>query len=310
MSRWSDHVLARMRTFGRHTLTRLEVIASVCGPGAPRRPGACPTWGHRRRYHLIPLIAILAFAGCAKRYHGEGLVTAVDPAQARVTISHRAIPGYMPAMVMPFRLARPDDGRRVHPGDRVRFELRSAQVRNLRVIGTKQDFPIAAPAHVLKAGDAVPDFELTDQLGRPLRFADLRGRVTAIDFVYTRCPLPDVCPRLSASFAYAARALRDKPVTFVSVTVDPQFDTPAVLNAYAQRYGADSEQWRFLTGDMERIKEVAGWFGLVFWPEENMIAHTVTTAVVDREGRIAALIQGSSFRPAELRDLIESTLDW
>jgi protein SCO1/2 len=215
----------------------------------------------------------------------------------------------MPAMVMPFRFARPGDARDVHPGDRVRFEVRSSVVSKIHVIRTKQEFPIAAPARVLNIGDVLPDFELTDQLGRTFHSTDLRGRVAAVDFVYTRCPLPDVCPRLSASFAYAAKALQGKPVAFVSITVDPQYDTPGVLNAYAQRYRADSEQWRFLTGGMEQVKEVAGLFGLVFWPEENMIAHTVTTAVIDRDGRLAALVQGSSFRPAELRDLLQSVLN-
>lgn len=254
------------------------------------------------------LCLVIALTGCAKRYKAEGLVTAVDPGQSSVTISHRAIPGYMPAMVMPFRVAKQADARAVHPGDRVRFELRSAKIRKLRVIEAKQDFTIPLPPNRVGVGDRLPEFALTDQLGRTFRSSNLRGRVAAIDFVYTRCPLPDVCPRLSAAFAYAARELREKPVTFVSITVDPQYDTPAILNDYAHRYRADPEQWRFLTGSMEQIRETAGSFGLVFWPEENMIAHTVTTAVVDREGRIAALVQGSTFRPAELRDLILSVL--
>ena len=104
------------------------------------------------------------------------------------------------------------------------------------------------------------------------------------------------------------RELREEPVTFLSVTVDPQYDTPEVLRAYAARYRADNERWRFLTGLKDRVRGVAASFGLAFWPEENMIAHTVTTAVLDREGKIAALIQGSRFRAVELRDLIAAVL--
>lgn len=262
---------------------------------------------HSARHSLVPLIlaaASIAGTGCAKRYRIEGLVTSVDPARGTMTVSHREVPGLMPAMVMPFRLARPADAGRVHPGDRVRFELANSRASKVQVIAIQQDFTPPAAAAALKLGDLVPDFTLTDQTGSAVRLSNFRGRAVAIDFIYTRCPLPDVCPRLSAAFAYAARALRDQPVTLISITVDPQHDTPQVLNEYASRFRADQEQWRFLTGTMDDIREVASRFGLIFWPEENMIAHTVTTAIVDREGRIAALIQGSSFRPQELRDLI------
>lgn len=238
----------------------------------------------------------------------EGLVTAVDPAAGAITVSHRAVPGLMPAMVMPFRLAHAADALRVQPGDRVRFQLANSRARKLKVVALRQDFAPPAQAAALKIGDPVPGFTLTDHTGSPLRLDDLRGRTVAIDFIYTRCPLPDVCPRLSAAFAYAARELRGQPVELLSITVDPQHDTAAVLNEYARRWRDRPENWRFLTGPLDDIREVAGRFGLLFWPEENMIAHTITTAIVDRDGRLAALIQGSSFRPAELRDLIAAVV--
>ncbi len=123
-------------------------------------------------------------------------------------------------------------------------------------------------------------------------------------FIYTRCPLPDVCPRLSANFAYLNKRVHD--VALLSITIDPQFDTPAVLAEYARRYGSDGERWRFLTGSIEQIREVAGRFGLIYWPEDGSITHTVATGIIGRDGRLAALVEGSSYRPEQLRDLVTS----
>jgi protein SCO1 len=263
---------------------------------------------HSSRDSLVPLIAaalaLLASSGCARRYAVEGLVTAVDPAKGTMTVSHRAVPGLMPAMVMPFHLQKPADAQRIKPGDRVRFELAKSQARKVRVVAARQEFAIPMARGALRLGDSVPDFVLIDQTGSPVRLSDFRGQAVAINFIYTRCPLPDVCPRLAAAFAYAERELRNRPVVFLSVTVDPQHDTPEVLREYAARWRADPERWRFLTGELETVREVAEQFGLAFWPEENMIGHTVTTAVVDPQGRVAALIEGSAYRAAELRDLL------
>jgi protein SCO1/2 len=256
----------------------------------------------------IPFAILLTLAGCARRFPVEGMVTAVDSAQHTITVSHRAIPGHMPAMVMPFR-ARPGDIDRVKPGTRIRFQLAGSMARNVRIVGEKGDYTAPATHRKLSHGDLVPDFELIDQQSRRVRLSDFRGRVVAIDFIYTRCPLPDVCPRLSAAFAYVARRFQQQDLTLLSVTVDPGYDTPSVLSDYARRWHADPERWRFLTGTLSAVSQAAGNFGLVFWPEENMIAHTVVTAVVGRQGRLAALIEGASYRPAELSDVIASTLE-
>jgi protein SCO1/2 len=271
---------------------------------------------HSPRCPLLPvtsrsaavLAVLLSATACAKRYRIEGLVTSVDPDRRTMTVSHRAIPGYMPAMMMPFRVRHPDDLGRIRPGVRVRLDLTNSLARNIRILDTKPDFTPPSPVAQLVIGDPAPDFELTDEQGRSTRLSQFRGRVVAIDFIYTRCPLPDVCPRLSAGFAYVARQLRSQDLTLLSVTVDPRFDTPEVLRGYSQRWNADPRIWHFLTGSLEAVRDVAGRFGLLFWPEENMISHTVATVVIDRQGRVAARIEGSSYRTSELRDLIASIL--
>jgi protein SCO1/2 len=261
----------------------------------------------------------LVCLGCAKRYPVEGLVIRVDPAQRVMLVSHRAIKGYMPAMTMPFHVAPKEDLGKVAPGTRVGFQLRVGRHEsiavNLKPRVTKlegvngEEIKVPPPMNKVALGGIVPDFTLTDQRTRPVRLADFRGRIVAIDFIYTRCPLPDVCPRLSANFAYLAKRLRGRDLTLLSITIDPTYDRPDVLAEYAHRWGADGETWHFLTGTADQIQTVAGLFGLVYWAEEGSITHTAATALVGRDGKLLAMVEGSSYRPDQLRDLVEHAFD-
>lgn len=268
---------------------------------------------------LALLVVLFALASCARRYRVEGLVVQVDPAQRTILVSHRPIQHYMPPMTMPFHVAAREDLTKLTPGTRVSFDLRvgkhTSVAQNLtprvtRLEGTDgKEIPVAQPVNKLRVGDAIPDFALIDQSGRSTALSQFRGRVVAIDFIYTRCPLPDVCPRLSANFAYLSKHLRGRGVELISITIDPSWDRPEVLTEYARRWQADGETWRFLTGPVDQIGTVAGLFGLIYWPEEGSITHTVATAIVSREGRLAALIEGSSYRPDQLLALIQHSLD-
>lgn len=260
---------------------------------------------------LLPVIGIpacaafLTCAGCAKHYRVEGIVLRVEPSRREMVVSHRAIEGYMPAMAMPFHAARASDVEGLAPGTRVTFDLavgrRSAVARHVRKVAIDDGVPVAAKPRAITVGEAVPDFALMDERGQSVRLADYRGRVVAIDFIYTRCPLPDVCPRLSVNFAALQKWV--PALSLLSVTIDPEFDRPEVLAAYARRYEADPARWRFLTGTPEEIRQVAASFGLLFWNEESMIAHTAATAVIDRQGRLVGIIEGASYRWEQLRDL-------
>jgi len=149
----------------------------------------------------------------------------------------------------------------------------------------------------------MPDFTLTDQAGRAVKLSDFRGQFVAVDFIYTRCPMPDVCPRLSANFARLQKRFAGK-IILLSISLDPEYDTPAVLSEYAQRWRADSGMWRFLTGPVDDVRRVSGRFGVVYWAEEGAITHTSSTAIVDREGRLRAVVEGSSFTSQRLIDLV------
>jgi protein SCO1/2 len=269
-----------------------------------------------RRVHLC--IAALSIASCAKRYRVEGLVIQVDPAERTILVSHRPIEHYMPPMTMPFHVTAREDLTKLTPGTRLNFDLRvgkhesvayNLKPRVTRLEGTDgKEIPVARPANKLTLGAEIPDFTLTDQSGRLTQLSQFRGRVVAIDFIYTRCPLPDVCPRLSANFAYLAKRLHGRDITLLSITIDPTWDRPEVLTEYAHRWQADGDTWRFLTGSVEQIGTVAGLFGLIYWPEEGSITHTVATAIISRDGKLSALIEGSSYRPDQLRDLVEHML--
>jgi len=232
----------------------------------------------------------------------------VDRPSQTVTISHRAIPGYMEAMAMPFHAASEKDLEGLAPGSRVEFQLRvrrsATVVRNIHVRQAGvENLPIPKPEGKVAVGEPMPDFTLTDQDGRAVTLSQFRGQLLAIDFIYTRCPLPDVCPRLSANFARLQKRYGGR-IVLLSITLDPQYDTPSVLSDYAHRWHADRSTWHFLTGPDEEIRKIAGHFGVVFWAEEGAITHTSSTAIIDPSGKLAAMLEGSSYTSQQLLDLV------
>lgn len=237
----------------------------------------------------------------------------VDARERTLLVSHRAVPNFMPAMVMPF----PTDARErlgsLAPGARIRFDLfvkgKRSSARNIRVLDARNEglegFRFPTPAEKLPAGGVVPDFDLVNQQGQTVRLSDFRDRVVVLNFLYTRCPLPEVCPRLAATFLSLQRRFAGRGLVLLSITLDPTYDTPDVLRAYARSIGA---RWNFLTGTVAEITSAARRFGLVHWAEEGVLVHTSATAVIDRRGRLAALVEGSSYRLEQLADLISQSL--
>ncbi len=232
------------------------------------------------------------------------MVLRVDAAAGTALVSHRAIPGRMPAMAMPLHI----DTVSLAPGTRIEFELdaKRGAARRVRLVDSRDagEFRFPDVPEQLLAGAVVPDFTLTNQRGQPVTLSSLRGRVVLVNFLYTRCPLPEVCPRLAASFASLQRRLGDR-IALLSVTLDPQHDTPEVLAPYAASLRA-GPAWHFLTGD---TTPVARRFGLVHWPEEGVILHNSQTAIVDRAGRLAAMVEGSTYRLEQLADLVTNILE-
>ena len=256
---------------------------------------------------------MLVAAACtlsAKSYPVDGIVVAVDRTARTMLVAHRPIARYMPAMMMPFRVEKAGELDGLYPGARVSFELVVGKDRSLATrIQKTGNGEIPAPAERIRPGDALTDFQLVDQQGRTVHSSDLRGKVVALDFIYTRCPLPDVCPRLSANFATLAKRFHQqlgRNLLLLSVTVDPEYDTPSVLAEYAQRWGADPRGWLFLTGD---VSHLAAQLGEVYWADEGSIGHNSMTAIIGRDGRLAARVEGAGYRVDQLEHLIAHELE-
>ena len=251
------------------------------------------------------------------------MVLGLNPQEQTVVISHRDIPHYMRAMSMPFHVRNAAELAGLYPGAQIEFSLiarrSGSYIQHLRRVGGSaviedQGDRILLPPNptAVPIGATMPDFTLTDQFHHPVRLSDFRGKVIAVDFIYTRCPLPDVCPRLSANFARLQTRFRQKmgqDLILVSITIDPQYDTPEVLLGYAKIWKAGSQGWRFLTGPDSEIQSVARRFGMNYWPEEGLITHTSQTGIIARDGKLAAKVDGSSFAAPQLGDLIERDLE-
>ena len=268
----------------------------------------------------IVILAALAAASCSRapeptRYEVRGQIISVDPQRQEVLVDHEDIEGFMPAMTMPYKVRDGAllDGKR--PGDlftaTLVVEEVSAYLSTLTTTGhAPLDTPPAGPlitdADLLKDGDLVSDHALVDQSRMPRPMGSLRGHRVALTFIYTRCPLPDFCPLMDKQFAEVQREIRKSPdladVRLVSVTLDPEFDTPAVLDTHAKALGADPLLWHFLTGDRDEVLAFAKRFGIITEPGEPspLMVHNLRTAVIDPQGRLVKASSGNMWSPAEL----------
>jgi len=266
---------------------------------------------------LLGVGACVIVSACAERHEGRGLVLRVDQASRTLTVSHEPIPGLMEAMVMPFTAASPAELRDLHPGDQIRFRMNVGRhettIDRIKILTAA---PPTAPAtagasKALAIGDMVPDFSLVNQDGVPITLSDLRGRVVVVGFIYTRCPLPDYCPRVMTNLTSLRDRFRDRlgnDLVLLTVTFDPQHDTSEKMKAYGARYGADTPGWSLLTGSREETTRVSTLLGVEFYPEEGMLSHSLQTAVISRDGHLAARIEGKDFSTRQLADLVELQL--
>ena len=155
---------------------------------------------------------------------------------------------------------------------------------------------------------AAPDFALTSQNGAEVTLGDFRGKVVAVAFIYASCP--DVCPLLTDKMARVQDALGEDfgtRVAFVSITVDPERDTPDVLKGYAEAFDADLAGWAFLTGSPAAVREVAHRYGVAVRPAaDGQVDHTLLTTLIDRQGTMRVQYLGYRFDPEEFRhDLLD-----
>ena len=278
----------------------------------------------RIRYPWLFLcLLILAGVGCSRerRYPLEGQVVAVDPVKGELTIRHSDIKGFMPGMTMPFKVADKAVLSERKPGDLVRATLVvEDSLGRLEDVVRTGEAPLPANAEVppvtdvLTPGMKAPDATLVDQDGKTRRTSEWQGKAVAVTFVYTRCPLPDFCPLMDKHFAAVQRAvLNDRALTdrvrLLSVSFDPDFDTPAVLRAHAKRTGADPRIWTWLTGTREAVDPFAKAFGISIVRGDRPgaeIVHSLRTVVLNAEGRVTAVFNGNDWKPEELLEALRA----
>lgn len=267
---------------------------------------------------LVSVALAVFFAACnrqppARQYELQGQILAIEPARNEVLIRHNAIAGFMPAMTMPFTVK---DGGLLsgkEAGDLVTATLVVTNVNaHLSTLTRTGHAPLEAGAvpntpHVLVPGEPIEDAALVDQRGKPRPFSGFKGHRVAVTFMYTRCPLPDFCPLMDRHFATIQKMLASEPelrdVRLVSVTLDPEFDTPAVLKEHADRLRAKPDVWTFLTGESAAVLKFSLQFGI--FTEKDLgsganLTHNLRTAVVDATGRLAKAHTGNDWTPADL----------
>lgn len=257
--------------------------------------------------------------GPEQRYPIKGKVVSVEKRDSTVTIAHEAIPGYMDSMTMPFKLKDERLLKDLAEGDRVQATLviKGLQSWLEDVVATREavDRPDISESQNWiepKPGDEAPDFTLINQDGKRIKLSGFRGRAVVLTFIYTRCPLPDYCPLMTDNFSQIEKTLKAAPEMYakthlLSITVDPEFDTPKVLRAYAANHSADFEHWEFLTGAKDDVKRVATYFGMQYWRDGDQIVHSLRTAIIGADGKIVKLYRQNEWKPeeiiAELREL-------
>jgi len=168
--------------------------------------------------------------------------------------------------------------------------------------GGDKRLPVIGPA---------PSFALTSQDSKPVSLADMRGKVVAVSFIYTGCP--DICALLTQKMVDvqdALGALFGAKIAFVSISLDPEHDTPEVLKDYAQFWGAKPEGWSFLTGPIEAVRDVTRRYGVFFAKKEDgSVEHSQLTTIIDADGQIRVQYLGARFDPEEFRRDLMSLVD-
>jgi protein SCO1/2 len=293
------------------------------------------------RLFTFPLLAFLVLAGChsgqkppsqptssqnvpigefeRKVYHLRGKVVSTDAAKGEVTVNHEAIPGFMEAMTMPYKLQDASIIKELHPGDVITADVivmtnpdGDVLLDHIVVVAqAKPDYTPKISYHVPAPGDVVPDFKLRNQDGRPIHLGQFKGKALLITFIYTRCPSPDFCPRVTRNFATLEKMMAANPSLYskshlLTVSFDPEHDTPERLRAYGVTYmGGDAKNafahWEFAAPEKPVLGEMARFFDLGMTESaDTMITHTLSTTLIGPDGKVVCFYPGNEWTPEQV----------
>ena len=268
---------------------------------------------------LLAVFALL-LAACGRSappprvYEVKGQVLALTPERNEVLVKHEDIKGFMPAMTMPYKVKDAALLAGKAPGDLVSATLVVEEVDAYLTTLTKTGHaalesapPASENPDLLAPGAQVADALLVDQDGAAHPLSALRGHRVALTFIYTRCPLADYCPLMYRKFSAVQKQIKETPeladVRLVTMTMDPEYDTPAVLKPYAQSVAADPAVWSFVTGEVSEVRKFSGQFGIFYEPDAqdaSVLVHNLRTAIIDPEGRLVAIRSGNTWTTAQL----------
>jgi len=291
------------------------------------------------RYLILLIFVLTAFSACqkqdakqaadtAKRYPLRGKVVSVDKAKKKATIEHEAIPGFMEAMTMDFPIRENWVWENLSPGAEVHAELvvdsttdEPYWLEKIGIVALPQPGQPAVPVNdkFAQIGKEVPDFALVNQDGKKFTLRDYRGKAFAITFIYRECPLPEFCIRMSQHFSdmanqIAADPVGKKNVRLLSISFDPERDTPEKLKQYGLGYlGKDAKDdftvWQLAVGPEKDVRAIADFFGLRYETDQTdktQINHSLITAVISPEGKVTRIFTGSNWTPQQVMSELQS----
>jgi protein SCO1/2 len=275
----------------------------------------------------------LALLGCgrstnseegADHYDTRGVVRGFSPDRSTIEIQHENIPGFMPSMTMPFAARDPKQIADLRTGDAISFRMAVTKkdfwIENIKKI-RREEVDVAEPKQTssvsterearLKEGDEMPAFSLTNQNGERVSLDTFHGQPFVLTFVFTRCPVPNFCPRMSNNFEELQTAIKGDTgrlatTRLLSVTLDPGYDTPKILSEYAAFHHADPKIWSFATGDEKEIDSLTRAFSVYRQTEGGTISHGLATALVNRNGTVERIWRGNAWTPAEVTEAIQA----
>jgi protein SCO1/2 len=279
-------------------------------------------------FFLASFFLLAALCGCQSSpttYTLTGRVISKHPDQQQLIIDNDNIPGFMAAMTMPYDVKDPAGFQKVQPADVIRAVVvvgpnNQFWLEHLEVTGKAAARPAsdASPRRVLMVGDKVPDVPMVNQDGKTMLFSQLKGKLLLLTFIYTRCPFPDYCPLISRQFSTIQNELGNNPVEFqnthlISVSLDPDFDKPAVLREYGLKYmdhnPAGFKHWDFVSTSAADLQVLTKEFGLDYSAQDNgQLSHTLNTILIARDGTVAEVWPGNEWRPPEILDVTRHAL--
>lgn len=290
---------------------------------------------HSRRALLALLLSsAFFFSSCSKstvkRYPFTGRVVSIDAQAQSAIIDGDAIPGFMDAMPMPYKFKPAETLNHLLPGDAISAEVVVVQSKNDDVhppdywlenvkVTAHIDASHATGAnslHMPAPGEDVPDFSFTNQNAKHITLKQYRGNFLLVTFIYTRCPFPDFCPRMSSNFADIYKQIATNPdlagTRLLSITFDPEHDTPKVLRDYGFSVAhthdpALFKHWEFAAPNAADLPRLADFFALTIKPEGGTITHNLSTAVIGPDGKIVKWYHGNDWQPSDLiKDVTEA----